>query len=130
MDGEKPDILIDRRANMDLFCVKKDYTILEAIDRIEAAKNRAVIVLNERDSVIGVLSQGDIIRALISGKDLRARIESLIRPNFFYIKDYDMRRAYEIFKKFELTILPVVDDDFHLKSVITISDIYRYIDNE
>ena len=115
---------------MDLFCVKKDYTILEAIDRIEAAKNRAVIVLNERDSVIGVLSQGDIIRALISGKDLRARIESLIRPNFFYIKDYDMRRAYEIFKKFELTILPVVDDDFHLKSVITISDIYRYIDNE
>lgn len=112
-----------------LFCINKNYTILEAIERIDDAKNRAVIVLNEDECVVGILSQGDIIRALISRKDLHSQIGRIIRPDFFYIKEYDLKQAYNVFKKYELTILPVIDDQFHLLSVITMKDIYRYIDN-
>ena len=115
---------------MNTFCIKKDYTIIEAIERIDSSKNRAVIVLNENKVVIGVLSQGDIIRALIAGKDLFARIDGIVRPNFLYIKENDIKKAYKLFCQFEITILPVVDDSFKLKSVITMKDIYRYINNE
>ena len=109
-------------------CIGQDYTIREAIERIDGSKNRAAIVLNTEQGVVGIVSQGDIIRALLSGKSLYARINTMLRPDFYYLNDRDLPRAYHLFKKIKITLLPVVDERFRLKSIITMDDIYQYLE--
>ncbi len=74
------------------------------------------------------MSQGDIIRGIISGKDLYSHVDAILRPNFFYLNDRDMEQAYRLFRKHKISLLPVVDEDFKLQSVINMDDIYEYLE--
>ena len=112
------------------YCIESSYTINEAIERIDSTKNRVVIVMNAENRVIGVVSQGDIIRALSEGKNLYTRVEMIVRPNFFYIESKDIEEAYKIFKKYHITLLPVLDGDYHLVDIITMNDIYEYMEEK
>lgn len=38
-----------------------------------------------------------------------------------------MEKAYTIFRKKKITLLPVVKENFKLESVITLTDIYDYL---
>ncbi len=114
---------------MKQYCIEKDFTIKETIERIEEGKNRGVVVLGNEQKVIGVVSQGDIIRGIISGKDMYSRIDTIVRPNFFYLNEKDMEKAYKLFKKYKISLLPIVDDDFKLIDVINMDDIYKYLED-
>ena len=114
---------------MEKYCIGLDYTIKEAIERIDSNKNRVVIVINKNNKVVGVLSQGDIIRALSSGKTLFTRVETIIRSNFYYLNEKNLEQAYGLFKKTKITLLPIVDDDFCLVDIISMDDIYNYMEN-
>lgn len=113
---------------MEKYCIDLNYTLKEAIDRINSSKNRVVIVLNHDSKVVGVISQGDIIRALSIGKNLYARVDSIIRSNFLYMNERDMNKAYNLFKKLKITLMPIVDEDFHLIGIIDMDDIYEYME--
>ncbi len=113
---------------MEKYCIKLNYTIKEAIEQIDLAKNRVVIVLNEDSKVVGVISQGDIIRALSAGKNLYARIETMLRPDFLYMNEKNMEKAYHIFKKTKITLMPIVDQYFNLVDIINMDDIYNYLE--
>ena len=113
---------------MNRYCIRKSYTIKEAIDKIEESHDRVVLVVNDNERIIGVISQGDIIRALSSGKSLYARVEGIIQPDFLYLNDKNMKKAYEMFKKKKITLLPGVDKDYYLKEVITLESIYNYLE--
>lgn len=128
MDSKKTNVL--GRTYMDKFCINENYTLYEAIESIDENKSRMVVVTNDEGIVIGVLSQGDIIRALISGHTIYNRVNELLHPNFIYMHEHDIKKAFDIFKKKGITLLPIVDDSFCLKSIITMKDIYRYIENE
>lgn len=112
---------------MNKYCVLKSYTIKETIDKIDSAHDRVALVLNDEEKIIGVVSQGDIIRALSSGKNLYSRIDGIIQSSFLYLNERNMEKAYSIFRKKKITLLPIVNDDFKLKSVVTLSDIYDYL---
>jgi len=127
MDCKKPYILGE---NMDKYCIGQDYTIKEAIERIDANKDRVVLVVNPENKVVGVVSQGDIIRALSSGMYLYSRIESIIRSDFLYMNERNMEEAYRLFKKIKITLLPIVDNDFCLIDVINMNDIYAYMEGK
>ncbi len=113
---------------MDKYCITSNYTINEAVDNINLNNQRAAIVLNENKKVIGVISQGDIIRALADGKNFYSRIKGLVRPNFYYLNERDMNMAYKIFRDHMITLLPVVDNGFNLLDVVTIGDIYAFME--
>ena len=111
-------------------CIGKEYTIKEAIESIDECHNRAVVVVDETDKVLGILSQGDVIRALISGKSLLSQVQTIIHPNFFYQNTKDLESAYCLFKKYHISLLPIVDDDFHLIDLIDLNDIYEYMEGK
>lgn len=115
---------------MDKYCISPNYTIKEAIERIDSSKNRVILVVNDDSRVVGVISQGDIIRALISGKNLYTRIDSIIRPNFLYLNERNMEEAYALFKKIKITLLPIVDEDFRIIDVISMDDVFDYMEEK
>lgn len=115
---------------MKRYCVRENYTIKEVIEVIDANQDRVALVLNDSDRVVALVSQGDIIRALTSGCSLYSQIGGIARPSFYYGRERDMERAYAIFKKSQITMLPILDEEFHLVDVINLQDIYNYLEEK
>lgn len=117
--------------NLEKFIVFDEYTIKEVIDKFEENNDRVFIVNNKMGKVIGVISQGDVIRALATGKDLYSCIKDIIQTSFLYLyKETDYEKVYEIFKNKLITLLPVIDENFKLLDVITLKDIYKYLESK
>ena len=110
------------------YCVNESYTILEVLERFERNNDRVAVVINENDKVIGVISQGDILRALSSGTDIHTEIRNIISNSFLHLYSKNMDEAFKVFKKTKITLLPVIDNGNRLTDVITLADIYEYLE--
>jgi len=113
---------------MEKYFVKQTFTIKEVMEEFEINQERVAVVVNEKEKVVGVISQGDIVRALVSGISMYTNICSIVKPSFLYVNSFDLDRAYKLFRKHKITMLPVVDKGFILQAVITLDDIYAYLE--
>ena len=108
------------------YCVGEAYTIKEVLEQFENCNDRVAVVLNDSNKVIGVVSQGDILRALSAGADLYIQISQIIRSSYLHLYSRNMEEAYAIFKKKKITLLPVINYDNELMDIITLDDIFTY----
>lgn len=111
------------------YCVNEDYTIKEVLEQFESQNDRVAIVIDQCERVIGVVSQGDILRALSAGADLYVPIRKITRCEFIHQYEKKMKEAYVIFKNTKITVLPVIDHENKLIDVITLDDIFDYLEN-
>ena len=114
---------------MEEYLIKSTYTIKEVMDSFEINHDRNAIAVNDENKMIGVVSQGDIIKALAAGISTFAPVETIMNRACIYLKEPNMRQAYDIMRKKGITLIPVVDDEMQLKRVITLDDIFEYLEN-
>ena len=112
------------------YCVKETYTIKEVLEQFESNNDRVAIVVNDSDKVVGVVSQGDILRALSSGIGMYVQIGQIIKNSFLHLYEKDMEEAYAIFRKKKITLLPIIDHENKLTAVITLDDIFQYMEKK
>lgn len=110
------------------YCVNESYTIREVLEQFESSNDRVAVVVNESEKVVGVVSQGDILRALSAGNDIYVQICQIIKNSFLHLYSRDMKEPYAIFKKKKITLLPIIDYDNTLTGVITLDDIFEYLE--
>lgn len=115
---------------MSKYVVSEEHTIREVMQSLEENHERVALVENKENKIIGVFSKGDIIRALVSGMSLYVKIKNVIRPSFFFLKELDYEKAYKIFKSKRITLLPIIDDEAKLVSVVTLEDIFHYLEKK
>ena len=96
---------------------------LSLVELINKNKSRCVVVVNEDYKVFGVISEGDILRILIDGKNIYSPIRSSININFKYLNYYDKKKSLNLVKNFGITLIPIVDENLILKDVISIHDL-------
>ncbi len=113
---------------MEKHIVSDDYTIKEVMEHFEVNHDRVAVIINDDRKVIGIVSQGDIIRAIASGISLYTSIQKIIQPSFLYLKERNMEKAYELFKKKKITLIPIVDEKFNLTGIVNLDDVYDYLD--
>ncbi len=116
--------------SMNKYCVNERYTIKEVLEQFESYNNRVAIVTNDSNKVIGVVSQGDILRALSAGTGLFVPVKQIIQSSFLHLYEKDLSKAYPIFKKKKISLLPVVDHNNELIDLITLEDIYDYLESK
>ncbi len=107
---------------LSLYRIDNSATLLQVAERIERNRSRAVIVESD-GKVIGVISEGDVMRALLQGTNIHSPIESFINYSFKYLTKPDMAQARKLFAKHLISLLPVVGNDFCLTGVITLEDL-------
>lgn len=115
--------------DLSVFCVAPTYTLKEALDQINENHNRNVFVVDD-GKVVGILSQGDAVRALCRGTDMLQRVSSLYSPSFCYLRSRDMSAARRLVKERGVTLVPVVDDGFVLVDVITPADVIASLEED
>ena len=114
--------------NLQSYCVKENQTVKEAISIIQGNLSRCVMVLSEKNKVVGAFSEGDALRTILQDIDIHSSLKKVINPSFRYLNNKDLTEAYELIKKYGITLIPVIDSDFNLKDIITIYDVLEQLD--
>lgn len=112
------------------YCVNESETLLDAISRIEQNNMRSVFVIQENGKVVGIVSQGDILRAIITGSNLYVQVNKIMTTSFKYLRKKDIKEAIKLFKANYFSLIPVLTDGFRLKDVIIFTDLINILDTQ
>jgi len=91
--------------------------LLEALKKINKNKKRFLISVDSNKYIKGIVTDGDIRRALIEGNDLNDCVENICQNNFQYLTlDATFDEMCEKFKSEKIDFLPVI----HEKKLVNI----------
>lgn len=87
-----------------------EITALEAMQIIDKGGYQIALIINNKNKLIGTLTDGDIRRALLKGISTKDSVEKMMNRNFSFIKDQDNPiLAFEIMKRDVIRQIPVLD---------------------
>ena len=102
--------------DLDRFTVQTTDTIRTAMVKITANRHRAVVVLDQ-DTVVGIVSDGDIRRAFLKEVLPMAPVEQIMNINCLTTTERDPDRQVAIIQQERVTLLPVVDAENDLVDI-------------
>ena len=108
------------------FVVNFDATLIDAVDCIERNRSRAAVVV-DGDKVVGVVSEGDVMRALLHGTDVHAPLRDVASVSFKYLNQRDAGVALQLMQRHGISLVPVVSSDFSLVDVMTLRDVLSLV---
>jgi len=111
-----------KKNDINKFIVKQDSLIIDVIKSIQLTGLRSVVVVDNNDKVIGIISEGDILRSIIDGINQHAPVQSIVNVSFKYLQVSDINKSYTYFRQ-GIDIVPIISSDFHLIDIITIFDL-------
>ncbi len=110
---------------VDPFYLSKDNTLQDADDIMARYKISGVPIVDESHKLIGIITNRDIKFE----NDMTKNIEDVMtKENLITAKEgVTLEEAQQILKKHKIEKLPIVDEEGHLKGLITIKDIEKKI---
>lgn len=102
---------------------KKD-TILKALELLDLYALRIVLVVDEDNHLLGSVTDGDIRRGLLKGRDLHAPVETIMHVTPYSIEEGELtnRQIFEIMRENRYLALPVLKAG-QLVNIITLEDL-------
>lgn len=108
------------------FVVNFDATLIDAVDCIERNRSRAAVVV-DGEKVIGVVSEGDVMRALLHGTNVHAPLRDVTSVSFKYLNEPDAEAALQLMQRHGISLVPVVSAEFTLLDVMTLRDVLSVV---
>ena len=101
------------------FIIQKNSSISDALKKIDSNSSGFVLV-ESKEKIIGVLTDGDVRRRLLDGLTLQDKIDQCINTRFSYAIEGDSRES--IIKQLdgEVHFIPLLDKKFKLIKIFTI----------
>lgn len=102
------------------FYINEDSSILNALKKINNNSKGFVIIINEKEKVVGTITDGDIRRFLIDGNSILDTVKTIMNVNFEYINETDdFEIVVEKFKNNKINFLPILNSEKRCINVIT-----------
>lgn len=97
------------------YIIKSNQTIFQAMKVINNNWHEIVLVVDEKDKVIGVVTDGDVRRGLLSGLNFNTRITQVMTKSFIYVKpDVNRATVLDLMKANLINSIPIVDSKKNL----------------
>lgn len=107
------------------YIVLEQANIIDALRQIEMNKKDFLIVLNQDEKVRGVLTNGDIHRALVKGYTTDTCILKVCSKQFVSLRIKDtLVQAMELFKNYKIKFIPIIADDGTFYNILTKDQLY------
>lgn len=101
-------------AKFDDFLVRNDKTIKEALSKISLNANGLVFVADKNSKAIGVVTDGDIRRALVNGAKTSDSVDSIVNKSFRFANNIcEAKRFAKDYK-----VIPILREDKSIKMII------------
>ncbi len=117
--------------NTQVIKINESFSKKEALDEIirqseEMEEFYTINVVDDHNILKGIVSLKDIIKARNNVK-----IRDLIKPDFVYVRaETDQEEVAKLISQYNLTSIPVVDDQMHLLGRITFDDVIDVMEEE
>lgn len=100
--------------------IRPDISVQAALKAMTAAGEKCLIVTDDNRRILGVLSDGDLRKAILKGKGMSDSVTDIYnpKPTFFTIGRYSLERAREIFIKRRFELIPVVNNEHQVVDVL------------
>lgn len=108
------------------YLIKETESILGASLAIKNNKSRCLLV-SKKQKILGVVSEGDILNALIDGKSVFTNVREIYNKNLKYLSKEDLIKAFSLLKKYGISLVPVLTKSLKLKGVYTENYILKKI---
>ena len=110
------------------FTVSINEKMIDALKKIDANQQGFVVVIDDDNIVLGVLTDGDVRRAIIKGKTTSEAIATFYTSNAKMVSIKDgFDTVIELFKNDAIKFLPIVDDEKRLVNIITKSQMHALL---
>lgn len=106
--------------NLSGFIIEKGSDILTALRKIDANKKGFLVVQDSSGNIDGVITDGDIRRHFISGRDMGDSINEVYTRDYKLIyEDDEISKVIELFKEESIKFLPIITRNKKLINIIT-----------
>lgn len=108
--------------------ISEDHTLLDALKQINSlAPNPLVLfVVNEKEQMVGTLTDGDSRRALIKGASVNDKASDVMHRRFNFLRKGVNDNVENIHRQrdMQMKLVPILDEDNHIIDIINLD---RYI---
>ena len=113
------------------FLISEQASILDALKAINSMGLNEALTLfveNKDGRIIGALTDGDVRRSLINGKELSASVAEIANRNFTFLNasSYDVRQIHTAKEK-GIELLPVLNDQMQIADVVNLKKQKSYL---
>lgn len=101
-------------------------TIKQAMRDLNASAQKILFVTDEKNHLLGTVTDGDIRRAIIRGSGLTNKIDTIMNQHFIFLNRKStalLEEAKEIMVEKEIEQLPILEDDGVVVDVILWTDV-------
>ena len=103
-------------------------TLKEAIKTLEKCNTGIVLVVDQKNCLLGTITDGDVRRSLLNGIDLEINISEVMQRKMIFISQKDdslLLKAELLMIKHGIKQIPVLNDDKKVIDLITEKDLRR-----
>jgi len=104
--------------------INQRITLLEALAKINtlAPEPLVLFVIDDKNRMVGTLTDGDSRRALIAGASVNDPIERIMLKNFRFMRLDDITNVHEIRhqKEMKMKLVPILDKEHHIVEIINL----------
>ena len=106
--------------------IKPNHTIKQALKQMDAMGEKTLLVVDHHNMLLGTISDGDIRRWILKGKNLAENVSNAMNPKPIRLKqNFEQETAKQLMVKQLLECLPVVDDNEKVLSAVWWVDLFE-----
>lgn len=110
------------------FTICEHKSVIDALKKIDKNKQGFVIVIDDQSAVLGVLTDGDIRRAILHGFTVSEYVSTVYNRDAKTVKVSEgLESVTELFKNQAIRFLPIVDGENRLVNLITKSQMHALL---
>jgi len=103
--------------------VRPDTPLREAIKQMDKAALQVLIVVDDKDRLLGIVTDGDVRRAIMNGIDFKRPVNSIMTKNPITMPySNDKNEALKLMKKYEIKHIPVIDKENKIVGLVLWKD--------
>jgi len=107
--------------------IKTNSSIKSALKQMSQTGEKCLVVVDNKNILLGTLSDGDIRKAILKGKINKDKIKVYYQKKSTFLKkeNYSISQAKNIFLKKRIDVIPIVERSRKVVDVITFENIFK-----
>jgi dTDP-glucose pyrophosphorylase len=115
--------------------VKPEITIRQAMKKLSQSGEKCLVIVDEKNTLLGTLSDGDLRKAILKGSAVGDSIKDIYQhePTVLIEGKYRLPDAKKVFTKNKFDLIPVVDEKGKLVDILLWENVFnngKYRQNE
>jgi len=112
---------------MDKYTINSTSTIKESLQKLTVCGEKCIIVINNKNELLGTLSDGDIRKSIVNQKSLSVKITNIYnkKPKKFYEGKINNSLIEKYFLDLRLEVIPIINNKNKLVDLILFSKYFK-----